>query len=130
MLGFNLLSGIQPLGPGSGILDLEDFLVSNNLLPLGSLVYLAFCVSRYGWGWDRFLAEADTGKGLRFPRWLRGYMTRVLPVIVVVIYLKGYWDMFAGKGPAYLLPWLAVAALFLGFIGWIVFGRNAYKERI
>ena len=130
VLGFNLLSGIQPLGPGSGILDLEDFLVSNNLLPLGSLVYLAFCVSRYGWGWDSFLAEADTGKGLRFPRWLRGYMTRVLPVIVVVIYLKGYWDMFAGKGPAYLLPWLAVAALFLGFTGWIIFGRNAYKERI
>ena len=109
--------------PGSGVLDLEDFLVSNNLLPLGSLVYLAFCVSRRGWGWDNFLAEADTGKGLRFPGWLRRYMTWGLPVIVVVIYLKGYWDMFAGKGPGYLIPWLIVAAAFLGMIGWIVFGK-------
>ena len=124
VLGFNVLSGVQPLGPGSGILDLEDFLVSNNLLPLGSLVYLAFCVSRNGWGWDHFLEEADTGKGLRFPKWLRRYITWMLPVIVVVIYLKGYWDMFAGKGPGYLIPWLAVAAAFLAFIGWVVFGRK------
>lgn len=124
VLGFNVLSGVQPLGPGSGILDLEEFLVSNNLLPLGSLVYLAFCVSRNGWGWDHFLEEANTGKGLRFPKWLRRYMTWMLPVIVVVIYLKGYWDMFAGKGPGYLIPWLAVAAAFLAFIGWVVFGRK------
>ncbi len=123
VLGFNVLSGFQPLGPGSGVLDLEDFLVSNNLLPLGSLVYLAFCVSRRGWGWDNFLAEADTGKGLRFPGWLRRYMTWALPAIVVVIYLKGYWDMFAVKGPGYLIPWLIVAAAFLGMIGWIVFGK-------
>lgn len=124
VLGFNVLSGIQPLGPGSGILDLEDFLVSNNLLPLGSVVYLVFCVTRYGWGWDNFLAEADTGKGLRFPKWLRGYMTWVLPVIILGIYLKGYWDMFASKGSGYLLPWLAVAAAFLAFIGWIIFSKK------
>ena len=124
MLGFNVLSGIQPLGPGSGILDLEDFLVSNNLLPLGSVVYLVFCVTRYGWGWENFLAEADTGKGLRFPKWLRGYMTWVLPVIILGIYLKGYWDMFASKGSGYLLPWLAVAAAFLAFIGWIIFSKK------
>ena len=124
VLGFNVLSGIQPLGPGSGILDFEDFLVSNNLLPLGSLVYLAFCVTGYGWGWENFLAEANTGKGLRFPNWLRRYMTWVLPVIVVVIYLKGYWDMFAGKGMAYLLPWLIIAIAFLTLIGWIIFGKK------
>lgn len=124
VLGFNVLSGIQPLGPGSGILDLEDFLVSNNLLPLGSVVYLVFCVTRYGWGWENFLAEADTGKGLRFPKWLRGYMTWVLPVIILGIYLKGYWDMFASKGSGYLLPWLAVAAAFLAFIGWIIFSKK------
>ena len=124
VLGFNVLSGIQPLGPGSGILDLEDFLVSNNLLPLGSVVYLVFCVTRYGWGWENFLAEADTGKGLRFPKWLRGYMTWVLPVIILGIYLKGYWDMFASKGASYLLPWLAVAAAFLAFIGWIIFSKK------
>lgn len=124
ILGFSVLSGIQPLGSGSGIMDLEDFLVSNNLLPLGSLVYLAFCVSRSGWGWDNFLEEADTGRGVRFPRWLRRYMTWVLPVIVVVIYLKGYWDMFAGKGAGYLIPWMAVAAAFLALIGWMVFGKK------
>ena len=124
VLGFNVLSGVQPLGPGSGIMDLEDFIVSNNLLPLGSLVYLAFCVSRYGWGWDNFLAEANTGKGLRFPKWLRRYMTWVLPAIVVVIYIKGYYDMFAPKGAGYLLGWSAVAAAFLAMIGWVVFSRK------
>ena len=122
VLGFNVLSGLQPLGPGSGLMDLEDFIVSNNLLPLGSLVYLAFCVNRYGWGWDNFLAEADAGKGLRFPGWARGYMRYVLPAIVVVIYVKGYWDMFREKGTGYLVPWLIVAAAFLAVIGWIVFG--------
>ena len=124
VLGFNVLSGIQPLGAGSGIMDLEDFIVSNNLLPLGSLVYLAFCVNRGGWGWENFLAEADTGKGLRFPRWARGYMRYVLPAIVVVIYIKGYWDTFRPKGNAYLIPWMIVAAAFLAAIGWIVFGKK------
>lgn len=124
VLGFNVLSGIQPLGPGSGIMDLEDFLVSNNLLPLGSLVYLAFCVSRNGWGWDNFLAEANTGKGLGFPGWLRRYMTWVLPAIVTVIYIKGYYDMFAPRGAGYLLGWSAVAAVFLAITGWIIFGRK------
>lgn len=124
VLGFNVLSGIQPLGAGSGIMDLEDFIVSNNLLPLGSLVYLAFCVNRHGWGWENFLAEADTGKGLHFPRWVRGYMRYVLPAIVVVIYVKGYWDTFRPRGNAYLIPWMIVAAVFLAAIGWIVFGKS------
>ena len=63
VFGFNLLSGFQPLGQGSTILDLEDFIVSNNLLPLGSLVYLLFCTSRYGWGWKNFRKEANAGTG-------------------------------------------------------------------
>ena len=119
-----IFSGIQPLGPGSGIMDFEDFLVSSNLLPLGSLVYLAFCVSRNGWGWENFLEEADTGKGLRFPRGLRWYMTWVLPAVVVVIYVKGYWDMFAGKGTGIFMGWSVMAVTFLSFVGWIVFGRK------
>lgn len=61
VLGFNVWSGVAPLGAGSTIQDLEDFIVSNNLLPLGSLLYLLFCTSRYGWGWDNFIAEADAG---------------------------------------------------------------------
>ena len=64
VFGFNIWSGFQPMGAGSTIQDLEDFIVSNNLLPLGSMVYLLFCTSRYGWGWKNFLAEADTGKGV------------------------------------------------------------------
>ncbi|MCI8852587.1 MAG: sodium-dependent transporter [Lachnospiraceae bacterium] len=94
VLGFNLWSGFQPLGPGSTVLDLEDFLVSNNVLPLGSLVYVAFCTSRYGWGWDRFLEEANTGKGLAFPRAVRIYIKWVLPAIILFIFLQGYVAKF------------------------------------
>jgi len=94
LLGFNELSFIQPLGKGTGIMDLEDFLVSNNILPLGSLIYLAFCVTRYGWGWDNFIREADTGNGMKFPKWLRGYLTYVLPLIVLYIFFQGYYAMF------------------------------------
>ena len=94
-LGFNAWSFIQPLGEGSGVLDLEDFIVSNNLLPIGALVYLLFCVSRYGWGWDKFITEADTGKGAKFPKALRFYFTYVLPVIILVILGVGYYQTFA-----------------------------------
>ena len=92
ILGFNLWSGITT--PVGNIQDLEDFIVSNNLLPLGSLVYLLFCVSKRGWGWDNFLAEADAGQGLKFPRWARKYLTWVLPLIVAVIFLVGYYQKF------------------------------------
>lgn len=95
VLGFNLLSGIQPLGAGSTILDLEDFLVSNNVLPLGSLVYLLFCVSRYGWGWDNFVAEADTGAGMEFPKWTRFYLNYILPALVLLIFANGYYAMLS-----------------------------------
>lgn len=124
ILGFNLLSDIQPLGPGTNIMDLEDFLVSNNLLPLGSLVYLLFCTKDNGWGWNNFIAEANAGKGLGFPRKLRWYMKYVLPVIVVVIYLKGYYDKFVDKGLKYLIPWMTVAVFFLLVIGWFAFGKK------
>ena len=93
-LGFNLLSGVQPLGEGTVILDLEDFILSNNLLPLGALVYLLFCTTRYGWGWDKFIAEADAGKGMKFPHILRGYLTYVLPVIMILIFIQGYIEKF------------------------------------
>lgn len=94
VLGFNLWSGITPFGEGSTILDLEDFLVSNNLLPLGSLVYLLFCTSRYGWGFENFLREANEGKGLKFPAWVRGYVSWVIPVIILFIFFQGYWAKF------------------------------------
>lgn len=94
VLGFNLWSGFAPFGAGSTIQDLEDFIISNNLLPLGSLVYLLFCVTRYGWGWDNFIKEADAGNGIRFPKWAKGYVTYVLPVIVLIIFVMGYYDKF------------------------------------
>lgn len=94
VLGFNVWSGFQPLGAGSNIQDLEDFIVSNHLLPLGSLVYLAFCTSRYGWGWKNFLKEADTGRGLKFPTWTRFYVSYILPLIVLFIFVQGYNQKF------------------------------------
>lgn len=89
VLGFNVLSKFQPLGPGTGVLDLEDFVVSNLLLPLGSLIFIFFCTSRYGWGWKNFTKEANAGKGLKVQRWMRGYMCYVLPVLVAVILVLG-----------------------------------------
>lgn len=89
VFGFNVLSKFQPLGPGTGVLDLEDFVVSNLLLPLGSLIFIFFCTSRYGWGWKNFTKEANAGKGLKVQRWMRGYMCYVLPVLVAVILVLG-----------------------------------------
>ena len=94
VFGFNIWSGFQPMGAGSTIQDLEDFIVSNNLLPLGSMVYLLFCTSRYGWGWKNFLAEADTGKGVKFPAWARVYVSYILPLIVLFIFVFGIYDKF------------------------------------
>lgn len=94
VLGFNLWSGFSPLGGDSNILDLEDFIVSNNLLPIGSLLYLLFCTSRYGWGFDKFLAEANEGTGMRFPRGVRFYVSYILPVIILGIFIQGYWMKF------------------------------------
>jgi len=94
ILGFNVLSWIQPLGEGTGILDLEDFIISYNLLPLGSLVYLLFCVTRYGWGFDKYLEEVNAGKGLKVPRALKGYLTWILPAIILVVLIQGYINVF------------------------------------
>ncbi len=94
VLGFNLLSGIQPFGEGSNIMDLEDFLVSNIILPLGSLIYLLFCVSKNGWGWEKFTQEANTGRGLRISNVFRFYMTYILPCIILLIFLLGMKDKF------------------------------------
>ena len=127
VMGFNVLAGFTPLGEGSTIMDLEDFIVSNNILPLGSVVFVMFCVSKYGWGWKRFIKEADTGEGLKFPANVQKYMLYVIPAIVVVIYLKGYYDMFSPKGPVVLTVWMIVSLLVLGLVGWIIFGKNKTK---
>lgn len=94
-LGANLLSAITPFGAGSTIMDLEDFAVSNVLLPLGSLIFVIFCTIRYGWGWKNFTEEANTGKGLKVQKWMRPYMTFVLPVIVAVLFVVGIVQFFS-----------------------------------
>lgn len=88
-LGFNLLAGIEPLGAGTTVLDLEDFIVSNLLLPLGSLVYLLFSTWNIGWGFDKYQAEANQGSGLKVPSWMRGYVKFVLPVMILGLFLEG-----------------------------------------
>ena len=94
VLGFNVWSGFQPFGPGSNVLDLEDFLVSNLWLPLGSLVYLLFCTSRYGWGWKNFQNEANDGGGIKVRDGIRFYASYILPLIVLVIFVLGIKDKF------------------------------------
>lgn len=118
ILGFNILSGIEPLGPGTGIMDLEDFLVSYNLLPLGSMVFVLFCAKRNGWGWQAFLAEANAGNGRKLSAavWMKCYMTFFLPLIIIVVYLKGYYDFFIPQGKTVMIRWMVFAVVLLGII--------------
>ena len=88
VFGYNIWSDFHPI-LGKDVLDSEDFLVSNLLLPIGSLVYLLFCVSKWGWGFDKYLAEANKGEGLKFAKWLKPYFQFVLPALIVVIFLQG-----------------------------------------
>ncbi|MFR4318773.1 MAG: sodium-dependent transporter [Eubacterium sp.] len=94
VLGYNVWNwkGFEIFG--GSILDLEDFLVSNILLPLGSLVYLLFCTRKNGWGWDNYVSEANTGKGLKVKKWMKGYLTYVLPLIIIFIFIFGIYDKF------------------------------------
>ena len=94
VLGYNVWSDVRPIA-GRDVLDSEDFIVSNLLLPIGSLLFILFCTTRYGWGWDKFLAEANEGTGLKVAKWMRPYMTYVLPVIVAVILVMGLVNFFA-----------------------------------
>ena len=94
-LGFNVLSGFTPFGPGSCVLDLEDFIMSNNLLPLGSLLIVLFCSLHSGWGWDNFAKEANAGTGIRLHGLLRVYLRWILPVIIVILFISGYVDKFS-----------------------------------
>ena len=88
-LGFNVLSGVTIPAIGD-IQSIEDFIVSNNMLPLGALVFVLFCTRRYGWGWDNFLKEADTGIGIKFPAWSRIWVSYGIPVLIVIIFIMGY----------------------------------------
>lgn len=122
-LGFNLLSDIQPLGIGTTIQDLEDFIVSNNLLPMGSLMYLLFCTNRYGWGWKGYYQEVNSGKGLKLPSITRFYISYILPLIVLVILFEGYMAKFD-------LPWsLVVPCCFLIYALYILLQAYLTKRK-
>lgn len=121
VLGFNILSSVQPMGEGSTVMDLEDFIVSYNILPLGSLLMVLFCTGKRGWGFENFVAEADKGEGPSFPAFIRGYMSYVLPLIVLVIYFKGYYDMFESQGTVKLIIWMTVSVALAAFILWLSF---------
>jgi NSS family neurotransmitter:Na+ symporter len=95
VLGFNVLSFITPFGEGSSIMDLEDFAVNNVLLPLGSFIFVLFCVSKKGWGFQNFLKEANEGRGLKVAGWMRFYMTWILPLIIIFVFCVGLYNFFA-----------------------------------
>ena len=116
VLGFNVWSGVQLFGPGSTIMDVEDFVVSSNILPLGSLLFVLFCTKKSGWGFERFLEETNTGVGMNFPKFLRRYMRYVLPMIVLVIYFKGYYDKFKDSSPVIFGVWMMIAIAFAVYI--------------
>ena len=94
VLGYNVWSWDGFAVFGGAVLDFEDFLVSNLFLPLGSLVYLLFCVSRCGWGWKNYKQEVNTGEGPKMQDWMRGYLTYGLPLIVLFIFAFGLYDKF------------------------------------
>lgn len=91
VFGYNLWSAFQPMGEGSAVLDLEDFIVSNCILPIGSLIYLLFCVTKRGWGFDNYLKEANTGDGMKMPKGIRIYVTYILPILLVLLILQGWF---------------------------------------
>lgn len=124
VFGFNLLSDIQPIGAGSTIMDLEDFLVSYNLLPLGSLIYVLFCCKKNGWGWANYVNEVNTGKGIKISDKLKGYYAYVLPAIIVIVYLKGYYDIFSPMGTAMFAFWMGLAVVLVC----LIFALSMYKK--
>lgn len=89
VFGYNIWSGFMPMGEGSNIMVLEDFIVSYLLLPIGSFIYVIFCTNRYGWGWDNFVKEANAGKGIKVQKWMRPYMTYVLPIMIGIVFVLG-----------------------------------------
>lgn len=113
IFGYNYFSGFQPFGEGSTIMDLEDFILSYNILPLGCLIFVLFCSAKSGWGFDNFISEVNSGKGMKFPSVMKNYIRFILPIIIIVVYLKGYDDMFAKYDLTVRIIMLALAVAML-----------------
>ncbi len=95
ILGYSVFTSFMPLGYGTSVLDLEDFIISSTITPLGSTLLVIFCSHRYGWGWKNFIEEADAGNGIKFPKALKVYVQWILPLVILVLFAKGYWDIFS-----------------------------------
>ena len=95
ILGFSVWSSFQPFGKGTSVLDFEDFILSDLLLPLGALAFALFCCHRFGWGWESFVKEANAGRGLKLPFVLRGYCAYVLPVGILILFVAGLVSRFS-----------------------------------
>lgn len=95
LFGNNIWSDVQPLGAGTTILDLEDFIVSQNILPIGALIYVFFCTWKIGWGWDNFMAECNIGRGAKIIPAMRFYLTYILPLIILYVFIMGYIGIFS-----------------------------------
>ena len=143
VLGYNLwyFEAVLPNGAVGQVLDIEDFLVSNLLLPLGSLVYLLFCVTKWGWGWDKYLAEANAGEGIKMPRWLKPVFQFVLPILVLVvacvigmIYSGGFFsgenfvDAFSNSDASVGLMLGSAFGLLFAFLYYLVRRSMSFKE--
>lgn len=129
ILGFSALSGVQLLGEGTNIMDFEDFLVSCNVLPIGSLITVLFCMKKNGWGFDGFIKEANIGTGIKLPSFLRRYMTYCIPALICVIYLKGYYDMFSQRSLPVFIGWMTFGILLLlAAISISLFSKTKQKQ--
>ena len=128
VLGYNLFSQVHPLGGETTIMDLEDFLVSYNILPLGSLVFVTFCTKKNGWGWDAFSDEVNQGKGRKLHKGLRFYMSYILPILIAGIYLKGYYDYFAKQSVPVIVGWMTFAIVLLLLIVGIITGMFRKRD--
>ena len=95
ILGFNVLAGFTPFGEGTGVLDLEDFIVSNVILPVGSLVFVLFCTLKCGWGYENYENEVNQGKGAKLKKWMKGYIKYVLPVLTLIFTVISIVTFFA-----------------------------------
>ena len=117
VFGYNIWSGVQLLGEGSTILDFEDFIVSQNLLPLGVLSYILFVTRENGWGWENYLKEANAGEGMKISPGIKGFVAYVLPLIIMIVYFKGYYDFFNVDGKRQMLiPWMCASVVFMLFV--------------
>ena len=121
IVGYNVLAFMEPLGKGTSLMDLEDFILSYNILPLGCLIFVLFCVKKNGWGYENFKAEVEVGKGPKLPGFLQGYMTYVLPLIIVIVYLWGYYDFFRGQATKTIILWMCIAVVLLMVVCGIIF---------